>query len=417
MSTKSIRYLSVLFLLSLAYFCCAKQTNNDLTVIGNILFADGIGRHAIELIDMLHDSLKINFISSRGSRDVNLKDVPLAVQKIIRSPDKDAGKVSFFVDLLWMQGRTLAQTVPSSTIKIAYSVCEATAIPPQWVELLNSKFDAVVVPDAFVEKVYSAQGVKIPIFVLPLPIYLDKFLQVPQKSKSNHPFTFGMSASFYPRKNFELLLAAFIQEFGNNPQVKLMLHSRGGNHMIAYMLQSQIARSRVTNVRLIQKSLSNEEYVQFMASLDCYAFISKGEAFSITPREAMALGIPCILSDNSAHTTICKTGLVRAVSSTIREAAPYSRILGGSYGSYFTPTLYNVRKALRDVYTRYSSWIQKAQEGRSWVQQYSAERLKKKYLSLMKPRRVILGDKNIVKGKYIMTTSKSLYRKYQTLAE
>ena len=36
--------------------------------------------------------------------------------------------------------------MPMSTVKLAYSMLEATAIPHEWASIINRDFDAVVVP-------------------------------------------------------------------------------------------------------------------------------------------------------------------------------------------------------------------------------------------------------------------------------
>ena len=46
------------------------------------------------------------------------------------------------------------------------------------------------------------------------------------------------------------------------------------------------------------------------------------------------------------------------------------------------------------------------------VSQYSWNNLKYRYLNLVKPKKIILGDKNEVTDDYFMTNSKKLYRKY-----
>lgn len=394
------------------------QSGYDLTVIGRVQFADGIGRHAIEIMDTIADSLKVNFLSMCGNFGcIDFKDVPGSIQAIIQTPFNYCGSVSLYVDSLGFSIARFMQKVASSKIKIAYSVFEATRIPMRWVFTLNKNFDAVVVPDAFLEEVYRNCGVEIPIFVLPLPIYIDKFLEKPLKAMPDKPFTFGMSAQFLQRKNHMLLLEAFVQEFGNNPAVRLYLHGRNGDNKIVQDLHNKIKKSGCKNAFIVQKSLGADGYIDFLSSLDCYVFVSSGEGFSITPREALACGIPCILSDNSAHRTICKTSYLASVPALVPQRIRFSKKYKDNYGYLFSPTVKDVRKALRDVYNNYGYWLEKAYQGREWVKQYQPENLKAKYVSLIKPKQVLLGDRNIVESDYIMTSSRQLYQKYKSLLE
>lgn len=404
-----------LFILSYAlisFFAFSAISNFDVTIVGEMKFSESLARFPIVLIDTLKDDLKVNFIFSRPYIQPSFEDVPLEVQQVAKDPDKTPGKVSILCDLLWTKHIYPAKLVPQSPIKVAYSMLESTAIPKQWVQILNSRFDAVVVPDEFLVRVYKRSGVQIPIFVIPNSLYLDDFLSQPIKSKKNEPFTFGVSGTFYPHKNLELLVKAFIKEFGNNPQVQLKVHARRKDYnSIERTLKQMIKATHSENIKLIRKRLTSQEYVTFLASLDCYVFLSKGEGFSITPREAMALGIPCILSRNTAHITICNSGLVYPVYCPLIEPAFYHSF-NGQVGYQFNCRIEDVRRAMRRVYENYDHYLNQAMQERAWAAQYSYQNIKNKYVTLVKPQKVVFGHVNEIKENYIITNSLRLYKKY-----
>lgn len=391
--------------------CSGNQDQEfDLTVVSSIDFNGSVRRHAIGLIEILQDTLRINFIASRP---VNLAGVSPEVQKVILSDAKTPGRVALLEDPLWY-----ADPMPDSKIKIAFSVFESTRIPSTWVDILNHKFDAVVVADKFFIDVYKKSGVKIPIFHIPLGIYIDEFLQKPLKKVANQPFVFGCCARFFKRKNHTLLIKAFAKEFGNNDKVILRINGGGkwGSEDLWEQLQKLIKKLGVRNIHLTNDALSWQDYVELMSTMDCYVNISSGEGFSITPREALALGIPAIVSDNTAQKTICATQFVKSVRCPKRIPV-YCRQSEEYVGYRFDCTLIDVRKALREVYDDYPSYLRKARQGRKWVQKYRWVNLRKKYLSLVKPQKILFGDRNEVTDTYLMTNSKKLYRKYLELSE
>ena len=131
---------------------------------------------------------------------------------------------------------------------------------------------------------------------------------------------------------------------------------------------------KIKNIEIIEALLPHKQYIGFLQSLDCYVLLSKGEGLSFdTLREALALSKPCIISDNTAHHTIAKTGFVYAVPSNIKEPAKYDF---GVFGYQFNCKVEDVQKALREVYVNYNLYLQKAEQGRNWVQRYLWENVK-----------------------------------------
>ena len=59
---------------------------------------------------------------------------------------------------------------------------ESTRIPDEWSRIINSYFDAVIVPDEFLVEVYTKLVVlKNHFHSFPHPVYLDEFLERPAK--------------------------------------------------------------------------------------------------------------------------------------------------------------------------------------------------------------------------------------------
>jgi glycosyltransferase involved in cell wall biosynthesis len=145
--------------------------------------------------------------------------------------------------------------------------------------------------------------------------------------------------------------------------------------------------------------------------------LSCGEGFSFIPREALALGIPVIITDNTASSTICKSGFVRSVRSEkkIRSKSNVYRILfADDCGDQFDCEVEDAKNALLDVYSNYPVYVHKALDGRNWVRQYDCENpnLRSQYLTLVKPKKVVLGNENKIEDDTLITNSIELYQKY-----
>lgn len=387
-------------------------SQSDVTVMGPIKYADGIQGVAYSLIDILKSNYNVNFAKC-GIGSVSYDQMSLKIKEIVDKSFSKSTNVLIFTSLV-SNFKEQNLDVPQASIKIAYSMLEATSIPQSWTSALNTNFDAVVVPDEWLISVYKNSGVTIPIFVLPLPVYLDDFLELPNKIKPNRIFTFGISAGFGTDKNHELLLNSFEQEFRNEKNVKLLIHGRGNNKITDAIKQKIKTKFLQNKVSLLNFEMPRANYVKFISSLDCYVLLSRGEGFSITPREAMAAGIPCILSNNTAHKTICNTGLVEPVKAEILTNSDYT-IFGNFNGKKFNCTVADARAALRNVYNNYSKYLGLAKKSRSWVTKYKPENLRAYYNNLIKPKDLILGEENIITEDKLITNSKALYQKYKNL--
>ncbi len=308
----------------------------------------------------------------------------------------------------------------SNTIKAAYSVWESTKIPDHWVEQANEYLDYLVVADDYLVDVYKDCGITIPIFVLAHGFHADEWLAHPIKDAINKPFVFAMSAAWSSaRKNHGLLIEAFRTAFGDSPDVllKFQVRSSGSAHVRARAFLESFGFEemgkvwKLNNVEVNYRDLSEEDHHAFIRSCDCYVNIASGEGFSVTPREALSVGIPVIVTDNTAQKTICKTGYVCAVDSPVEIPAEYNVFGLHHIGTQFNPTVEGVAQALRDVYSNYQTYLGKARQARSWIRQYTAKGLIPLYRMLFKPTKVLLGDQNKVTSEYLMTNSVALYRK------
>lgn len=385
-------------------------TASDVNVVGYIKHANGLGRVTMTWIDLLSRELDVHFVDTRPQFS-SFEDVPQKIVSVVKKKNKIA-PISLLTDNIWLPQHTIYESVPESTIKIAYSMCESTKIPKPWVTALNAVFDAVVVPDPYLVNVYRSSGVKIPIFVIPIALYLHDFLKAPLKKEQHAPFVFGVSAALSKNKNISLLVSAFAKEFGNRPDVVLKIHTPWAGNVEE--IKNLVRKLKVKNVHIAVGALPWEKYIDFMKSLDCYVLLSRGEGFSITVREAMSLGLPCIISNNTAHKTICATDLVYGVPSTIERPSDnefYKVDVGNNFDCHES----DVRKALSAVMKQYQKNLTGANARRNWTKKYLPENLQSLYVSLIKPPRILLGDDNEITSEHLRTNSKSLYKKYKAL--
>lgn len=390
----------------------------DLTVVGVVKMSDGIGRQGVELVDALRSKLRISF---EHTLKPCYKDVTKKLKRILKKQRKSSGKVVLFEDCVWTPERDnsafLNPTKKEDQIRIAYSMFESSSIPHQWTEIFNEKFDAVVVPDKYHVKVYKSSGVNIPIFVVPLGLNLDAFLNSPIKKRAQKHFTFGNFSAIIDRKNTMKLVTAFHKAFQNRQDVALRLNARYTDEAIERAITDYIENNQIQNIVLTKKCLSSSEYLKLFHSIDCYVSPSKGEGYSIQPREAMALGIPVILSDATAQKTLCSTDGVRQIHASIEKPAlrRWGTILKTpvQYGFEYDISEEDLQNAMLEVYTNYTDFVSKAETLRSIAKTYSFQNLLSYYEQLIKPKKIVYGPDNQIEKNCLVTADRRLFNKYK----
>lgn len=386
----------------------------DASIVGYVSMKDGIGRQSAELIDVLKDTFDIHF---RNTRDVNFEEVPPSIHHILKHRKRPFGKVVIFEDTLSIKDE-LFERLPLKDLKnhimIAYSMFESSKIPQGFVDKLNRYFDLVCVPDPYHVNIYKESGVTRPIFVLPLGLSLDPFLTKPLKHTSHTPFVFGTSASCENRKNLPKLAQAFHKAFGDRSDVKLVIHSRRAQPAERKKLLDILETTNSKNISFLEKPLTKNSYMEFFESLDVFVSISKGEGYSISPREAMALGVPVVLSNNTAHKTICALPFVMGIDSD-KEIPAFYDALDLTSGNFYDVDIDVVAKALQEAKNSYPKLLTNSHKLREFAKTSNFSELKKFYNTLINPSFVEFGQDNKITEIGIYTHSKPLIEKYKRI--
>lgn len=173
-----------------------------------------------------------------------------------------------------------------SDIKIGYTMVENTLMGKKWVDTING-MDACFVPSKYLLDVFKESGVTVPLFQVKQGINskLYPYFERPQKDT----FVFGTCGWLDQRKNWRELITAFTSEFNKDEPVELWL--KNSNHTFGWEAPVD------TRVKFIDELWTFEQMAQFYRDLDCFMFISRAEGAGMPPREAMATGLPVILTN------------------------------------------------------------------------------------------------------------------------
>jgi len=113
-------------------------------------------------------------------------------------------------------------------------------------------------------------------------------------SDANQPFLIGCLARFEPRKGIATLIKAMVTVCAKHPRARLVI---AGSDPTGYgnEMRRLVNELKVGHAVSIQKFCN--EPLDFLRRLDVFAFASVSEGFGIVLLEAMAVGIPVVVSD------------------------------------------------------------------------------------------------------------------------
>jgi hypothetical protein len=308
-----------------------------------------------------------------------------------------------------------------SNIKLCYTVIESEYIHKNFIKFLNKSYDALIVPEDFMIEAFKSQGLKLPIFKLPLAIDILKIKMVDnilrkKINNKNKIFKFGSICEFNDnnRKNEVMLFKAFVKTFKNNKNIELNMHCKYSKNKPNFkLIENWIKKYNIKNVKLSTDILSEKQYLDFLKSLDCYILLSKGEGFSITPLEAITLKVPLILSNNTAHIKYCNQPFTIPINCPVKEYIYdiYTR----SDLQFYNLKIEDACNAMIKMYKNYQYYKDMAiKYGPKFALNFSYQELHKKYKTIVLPRKIIVSNKKIIHDNYIETDSMEFYNKVKS---
>lgn len=182
------------------------------------------------------------------------------------------------------------------TRKVFYGMSETTAPSPEWVELFNAQYAAVLVTCPDLVTYYQAAGVKVPVYNVgmgmdyrPFPAYHKDTRKIKEWRKPNDGKFVFLSYSYNDmRKGAHVALQAFNSLFeATHPDVELWIKVRP----TAMNWWDYCTNERV---RVIPDTLTEAAWYDLLRQVDCMVFPSYGEGFGLPPRESVLCGTPAI---------------------------------------------------------------------------------------------------------------------------
>lgn len=183
---------------------------------------------------------------------------------------------------------------------------EFHAIPIKYTNYFNKYPDEIWTPCEYNRQLFAKNGVNIKkLQVIPHGINLNDYKtdsNIKFKLNTNKKFKFLTIAGMLPRKGIDLILKSYVSIFTSQDNVTLIIHSiytlkDDYESKIKNILKQLMLNKNTPEIILLQRPLTDTEIIQLLRSVDVYLSPYRSEGFGLTILEAMAVGLPSIVTN------------------------------------------------------------------------------------------------------------------------
>lgn len=199
-------------------------------------------------------------------------------------------------------------TPPKDGYWVIIQPWEFGCIPKDWVPVLRDRVDEIWVPSSFVRECYVQSGIPAEkVFVVPNGTDPELFHPgaAPLSLATRKKFKFLFVGGTIRRKGPDLVLNAYLNRFTAADDVCLVIKDFGTSTFYqGQTLEAQIRelqkRPMAPEILYLNQDLAPGQVAGLYAACDCLVHPYRGEGFGLPVLEAMACGLPVIITAGGA---------------------------------------------------------------------------------------------------------------------
>ena len=244
---------------------------------------------------------------------------------------------------------------------------ETEEIYKHWAEPINESIDVVFVPATYLIEAFKNAGVTKPIELLPLGIQEQYFNYKERYYKKSDKFRLIHWNSGEPRKGYYELIEAWGKHFGDREDMELILkHSTKTDprHINLAFEHAGYEPHQFKNITKINEPYTTDAMIELLHTCHALIYPSCGEGYGYTPREAMATGLPVIMTDEHSFKDI-PADIFNPVKSSLAKAKRQYKDF-----EWYKPDVEDIATQINKVMANYTKAKAKAKKAYSYVDKH-----------------------------------------------
>jgi FkbM family methyltransferase len=239
--------------------------------------------------------------------------------------------------------------VEPGDLTLAYFFWEESVVPLDTIKDLNAHFKAVLAPSCFVAKTLIDSGLSIPVRMVGFTPRLDAFRDIANRRRAapSRPFTFLHISSGFPRKGVDVLLEAYRRAFRRHDPVRLVIKVFPNplNDVSVQIDRLKEADPDAAEIILLDRDINEAELLDLYRQADAMVLPTRGEGFNLPAAEAMAAGLPVIVTRYSGHLDFCNES-VRLIDYAFAPSRSHLAVAGSLW---VEPDVEDLASAMTDM--------------------------------------------------------------------
>jgi hypothetical protein len=268
---------------------------------------------------------------------------------------------------------------------VGFFLHEGTKLFDGWAEIMNTA-ELVLVPSRATFNLFKSNGVITNMKIVPYGFNPEYYF--PKEYERDENFLFlsvnSWTGKVGDRKGTDLMIKAFDEEFKEEEKVKLIMKigTFWEKHDAEYYAKCmyEILGHVNKNIFINEVYVPEDQLATYYQQADCFVMPTHGEAFGLTALNAMACGLPIIITkdNNSGHMDFCrgKESVLWIDVEKVEQADPRFFAKGNMQP---VPSLESLKKQMRYAFENRKELLEKgkktAEELKEWTWENSANKL------------------------------------------